>query len=91
MIAPNASISSLWTVNCTRTVLKSTSRKVQEEKALHDLTMYTFLVDYKNIPESVHQKMNSLQQSIGLRLAAREMERRKKDPNFVNSTFLLLL
>ena len=56
----------------------------QDEKALHDLTMYTLLVtDYSQIPESLNNTCSKLQQAIGIHLASIEMERRKKDPSYV--------
>lgn len=56
----------------------------QDEKALHDLTMYTLLVtDYSQIPESLNNTCSKLQQAIGIHLASIEIERRKKDPSYV--------
>ena len=57
----------------------------QDEKALHDFTLYTMLItDYKQIPESLHVKTDSLQKAIGFQLASVEMDRRKKDPSYVS-------
>lgn len=56
----------------------------QDEKALHDFTMYTLLItDYNKIPESLTTLTTKLQKSIGIQLASVEMERRKKDPSYV--------
>lgn len=59
-------------------------KKELEEKALHDYTMYTLLeADFSKIPDSIHNAMMNIQKSIGFKLAAEEVRRRKKDPNYV--------
>lgn len=59
-------------------------KKEQEEKALHDYTMYTLLeADFTKIPDSIHDAMMNIQKSIGFKLAAEEVQRRKKDPSYV--------
>ena len=63
----------------------------QDEKALHDFTLYTMLItDYKQMPESLSEKTDKLQKAIGFHLASVEMERRKKDPSYVFFLFLFL-
>lgn len=59
-------------------------KKDQEEKALHDYTMYTLLeADFSKIPDAVHDAMMNIQKIIGMRLASEEIQRRKKDPSYV--------
>ena len=59
-------------------------KKEQEEKALHDYTMYTLLeADFTKIPDSIHDAMMNIQKSIGFKRAAEEVQRRKKDPSYV--------
>ena len=61
-------------------------KKEQEEKALHDYTMYTLLeADFTKIPDSIHDAMMNIQKSIGFKLVAEEVQRRKKDPNYVRA------
>ena len=59
-------------------------KKDQEEKALHDYTMYTLLeTDFSKIPDAVHDAMMNIQKIIGMRLASEEIQRRKKDSSYV--------
>ena len=46
--------------------------------------MYTLLeADFTKIPDSIHDAMMNIQKSIGFKLAAEEVQRRKKDPSYV--------